>query len=192
VRISRRSRGSSIDRGSLARRYAARCGTSARRTGRSARCSREVEEFAPSSRSVPGLREVLEAGHVNRRDKQSALDQVLSKAGFLPSTKSFLALLVDKGRIERPPSDPRRIAAHGGGARGDRAGRSLRPHADVSPAERDVEGDARAPHWEEGRSGGRPWIPAVLGGLVVRVGRPCTTACVRTQIRQIRENLQEG
>ena len=34
--------------------------------------------------------------------------------------------------------------------------------------------------------------PAVLGGLVVRVGSTVYDGSVRTQIRQIRENLQKG
>jgi len=64
-------------------------------------------------------------------------------------------------------------------------------HADVSPAERDVEGDTGAPHGEEVVLE-ETVDPAVLGGLVVRVGSTVYDGSVRTQIRQIRENLQKG
>ncbi len=85
--------------GSLARRYARALRDIGQEDRQVRQVLSEVEEFARLLDLSPGLREVLEAGHVNRRDKQSALEQVLSRAGFLPSTKSFLSLLVDKGRM---------------------------------------------------------------------------------------------
>ncbi|RJP23389.1 MAG: ATP synthase F1 subunit delta, partial [Deltaproteobacteria bacterium] len=85
--------------GSLARRYARALLDIGREDGQVRRVLTEVEEFAKLLDASAGLREALEAAHVNRRDQAAALDAVLSRAGFLPSTKSFLSLLVDKGRM---------------------------------------------------------------------------------------------
>jgi F-type H+-transporting ATPase subunit delta len=174
--------------GSLARRYARALRDIGQEDRQVRQVLSEVEEFVRLLDLSPGLREVLEAGHVNRRDKQSALDQVLSGAGFLPSTKSFLSLLVDKGRMNvlLPIVDElRRMVEELEGI--ERVGVSV--PMPMSPPQKEM--------LMERRTGKKVVLeetvdPAVLGGLVVRVGSTVYDGSVRTQIRQIRENLQKG
>ena len=154
MRISRRSRGSSIDRRKP--RKAVRPRAAGHRPGGPAGPPGALggRGVRPSSRSVPRA-----ARGARGRARQPPGQAKRPRPGPLPGRVSPLHEIVPfpsgrQGADERAPSDRRRIAAHGGGARGDRAGRGLRPHADVSPAEGDVEGDAGAPDGEEGRSGG--------------------------------------
>ncbi len=177
--------------GSLARRYARALLDIGREDGQVRRALSEAEEFARLLASSAVLREVMEAEHVNRRDKQAALDSVLSSAGFLPATKSFLALLVDKGRMNVFPEilvELRRMVEELEGI--ERVGVTV--PMPLSPPQRDLlkgvleRGTGKKVVLEEAVD------PAVLGGMVVRVGSTVYDGSVRTQIHQIRENLQKG
>jgi F-type H+-transporting ATPase subunit delta len=135
----------------------------------------------------------LEVTHFasNPQRRKSALDQVLSKAGFLPSTKSFLSLLVDKGRMNvllPILGELRRMVEELEGI--ERVEVSV--PMPMPPSQKEM-----LKAMLERRTGKKVVLeetvdPAVLGGLVVRVGSTVYDGSVRTQIRQIRENLQKG
>lgn len=175
----------------LARRYARALLDIGREEGQVRRVLSEVERFAGLLDDAPDLREVLEASHINRRDKQAALEGTVSQAGYLPVTMNFLRLLVDKRRMNILPqilSELRRMVE------------------ELEGIER-VEVVSAAPLPEtqreflksvlEKRTGKRIELeetldPAVLGGMVVKVGSTVYDGSVRTQLFQIRENLQKG
>jgi F-type H+-transporting ATPase subunit delta len=133
----------------------------------------------------------MEAEHVNRRDKQAGLETILSKAGFLPSTKSFLSLLIEKGRMNILPQildALRRMVEELEGI--ERVGVVV--PMTLSGTQKDLLRTVL-----ERRTGKKVVLeetvdPAVLGGMVVRVGSTVYDGSVRTQIRQIRENLEKG
>ncbi|NJD61658.1 MAG: ATP synthase F1 subunit delta [Deltaproteobacteria bacterium] len=175
----------------LARRYARALLDIGREEGQVRRVLSEVERFAGLLDDVPVLREVLEASHVNRRDKQAALEGTVSQAGFLPVTMNFLRLLVDKRRMNILPqilTELRRMVE------------------ELEGVER-VEVISAAPLPETQREFLRSVLslrtgkrieleekmdPAVLGGMVVKLGSTVYDGSVRTQLVQIRENLQKG
>lgn len=177
--------------GSLARRYARALLDIGQEERQLRRVLGEAEEFGKALDGSPALREAMEAEHVNRRDKQVALDAILSKAGFLPSTKSFLTLLIEKGRMNILPPilvELRRMVEELEGI--ERVGVSV--PMPMSPPQKEM-----LKEMLERRTGKKVVLeetvdPAVLGGLVVRVGSTVYDGSVRTQIRQIRENLQKG
>src|SRR5512134_860560 len=75
--------------------------------------------------------------------------------GRLPPDDEVVPLPADReGADERTAPDPRRAAPHGGGARGDRAGRGRGPDGPVRHAERPPPDGPRAEDGEEGRAGG--------------------------------------
>ena len=171
--------------GSLARRYARALRDIGQEDRQVRQVLSEVEEFARLLDLSPDLREVLEAGHVNRRDKQSALGQVLSRAGFLPSTKSFLSLLVDKVRMNvlLPIVDElRRMVEELEGI--ERVGVSV--PMPMSPPQKEM-----LKEMLERRTGKKVGLdengdPAVLGGLNVRTGSTVYDANVHRLIRRSR------
>ena len=177
--------------GSLARRYARALLDIGKEEGEVRRTLSEVEEFAKALAGSVDLREAMEASHVSREDKQSMLGAVLAASGYLPTTKSFLSLLVEKGRMNVLPailSELRRMVEEFEG---------------IERVEVTVPMPLAAPQKEllrtvlERRTGKRVVLeesvnPAVLGGMVVRVGSTVYDGCVRTQIRQIQANLQKG
>ena len=177
--------------GSLARRYARALRDIGREDRQVRRVLSEVEEFARLLDLSPELRELLEAGHVNRRDKQVVLDGVFAKAGFLPSVKSFLSLLVEKGRVNillPILGELRRMVEELEGIE--------RVEVSVPMPMTATQKDMLKTVLER-RTGKQVVVeesvdPAVLGGFVVRMGSTVYDGSVATQIRQIRENLQKG
>lgn len=177
--------------GSLARRYARALLDIGKEERQLRKVLTETEAFASSLEGSAGLREVMEAEHVSRRDKQAALEAVLSSGVFLPTTKAFLSLLVEKGRMNVLPqilSELRRmVEEHEGIERVE-----VTVPMPLSATQKDLLQTVL-----ERRTGKKIELeesvdPAVLGGMVVRVGSTVYDGSVRTQIHQIRENLQKG
>ena len=175
----------------LARRYARALLGIGREEGQVRRVLSEIERFASLFEETPALRDVLEAAHVNRRDKQAVLEDVVSPAGYLPVTKNFLRLLVDKRRMNILPQilvELRRMVEE---LEGIERVEVVSPSA-LSEASRDFlkrileKQTGKRVELEEKRD------PAVLGGMVVKVGSTVYDGSVRTQLSRIRENLQKG
>jgi F-type H+-transporting ATPase subunit delta len=177
--------------GSLARRYARAVLDIGQEEEQVRRSLSEVEEFSKTLDGSAELREAMESAHVSRPVKRGALESLLSTTGFLPTTKSFLSLLVEKGRMNVLPTilvELRRL---------------VEEHEGVERAVVTVPMALSAPQKDslrsvlEKRTGKKILLeeevdPAVLGGMVVRVGSTIYDASVRTQIQQIRQNLQKG
>ena len=175
----------------LARRYARALLDIGREEGQVRRVLSEVERFASLFDATPALRGVLTAAHVNRRDKQAVLESAVSQAGLLPVTTNFLRLLVDKRRMDRLPeilAELRRMVEELEGI--ERV--EVVTAAPLPGAQRESLKSVL-----EKRTGKRIELeeklePAVLGGMVVKVGSTVYDGSVRSQLSRIRENLQKG
>ena len=177
--------------GSLARRYARALLDIGQEERQLRRVLSEVEEFGKALEGSPALREVMEADDINRRDKHTALDAVLSKAGFLPTTQSFLSLLIEKGRMNVLPQILVSLRGMVEEVEGIERVEVIVPMA-LSVTQKELLRTVL-----ERRTGKKVVLeetvdPAVLGGMVVRVGSTVYDGSVRTQIHQIRENLEKG
>ncbi len=175
----------------LARRYARALLDIGQEERQVRRVLSEVERFARLLVEGPDLREVLEATHINRRDKQAVLDAAVSPAGFLPVTMNFLRLLVDKRRmniLSQILPELRRMVEELEGIE--------RVEVTVPETLSETQRDFLRTLLER-KTGKRIELeekldPAVLGGMVVKVGSTVYDGSVRTQLSQIRENLQKG
>jgi F-type H+-transporting ATPase subunit delta len=175
----------------LARRYA-RALLDIGQEGRQVRrVLAEVERFDGLLAETPDLREVLEAAHINRRDKQAALEATVSPAGLLPLTTNFLRLLVDKRRMNILPQilpELRRMVEELEGIE--------RVEVTVPETLSETQRNFLKTVLER-QTGKRIELeekldPAVLGGIVLKMGSTVYDGSVRTQLFQIRENLQKG
>jgi F-type H+-transporting ATPase subunit delta len=175
----------------LARRYARALLDIGQEERQVRRVLSEAERFARLLAEASDLREVLEATHINRRDKQAALEATVSPAGFLPVTMNFLRLLIDKRRMNILPQilpELRRMVEE---LEGIERVEVIVPGT-LSETQRDFLRTLL-----ERQTGKRIELeekldPAVLGGMVVKVGSTVYDGSVRTQLLQIRENLQKG
>ncbi len=177
--------------GSLARRYARALLDIGRDERNLRRVLGEVEAFASLLAEVPALKETLEASHVNRGEKHTALDGVLASADYLPTTRNFLALLIDKDRVGVLPqivAELRRMVEEQEGI--ERA--EVVVPMPMSATQRDLlkivleRQTGKKVELEERTE------PAVLGGMVVRMGSTVYDGSLRTQIRMIQEKLEKG
>jgi len=177
--------------GSLARRYSRALLAIGQEEGTLRKILDEAERFDRLMAEIPLLREMLEAAHINRRDKKAALEASLAPFGFLPSTRNFLFLLVDKGRmniLSPIVSELRRLIEESEGI--ERVEISV--PMPLTGAQRDLLQSVL-----ERQTGKRVLLeekvdPSVLGGMVVKVGSTVYDGSARTQIRQIREILEKG
>ncbi len=177
--------------GSLARRYARALLAIGEEERQSRKILSEVEGFAALLSENDPLRETMEAGHINRRDKHAALEAILASAEFLPATRNFLNLLVDKRRmgvLSPILSEFRRMI--------ERIEGIERVEVIVPLALTDSQRTLLTGVLEE-RTGRKVILeetvdPGVLGGMVVKVGSTVYDGSARTQIENIRETLQKG
>jgi F-type H+-transporting ATPase subunit delta len=180
-----------IGGGSLARRYARALLAIGEEEGQTRRILEETEQFGGLASDTPLLREMMEARHINRQDKKTALEAVLSSAGFLPATRNFLFLLIDKGRMNiLPPivSELRRLIEQ---IEGIERVEVVVPMP-LTGTQRDL-----LQSMLEGQTGRKVLLeetvePAVLGGMIVKVGSTVYDGSARTQIEYIRANLEKG
>jgi F-type H+-transporting ATPase subunit delta len=175
----------------LARRYARALQDIGREEGQVRKILSEVDRFSRLLGEAPSLREAMEAIHVNRRDKMDVLEAVVSPEGFLPSTKSFLLLLVDKGRMNVLPQILLELR------------RMVEEMEGIERVEVVVPSPLPGTQKEllkvvlERQTGKRIELeekldPAILGGMVVKVGSTVYDGSVRTQLSKIQEILQKG
>ena len=177
--------------GSLARRYSRALLAIGQEEGTLRRILDEVERFDRLMVEIPHLCEMLKAAHINRRDKKATLEASLGPFGFLPLTKNFLFLLVDKGRMDiLSPivSELRRLIEESEGI--ERV--EVVVPMPLAGSQRDSLQSVL-----EGKMGKKVVLeekvdPSVLGGMVVKVGSTVYDGSARTQIRQIREILEKG
>jgi len=177
--------------GSLARRYARALLAIGQEEGQTRRILTEVEQFSKLVAETPLLREMVEAAQINRRDKKAALEATITPTGFSSSTRNFLFLLVDKRRmnlLSAMVSELRRLFEQSEGI--ERVEVSV--PMPLSGTQRDLLESVL-----EGQTGKKVVLeekvdPDVLGGMVVKVGSTVYDGSARTQIQQIRENLEKG
>lgn len=177
--------------GSLARRYARALLDIGQEEKQLRKILVEVESFSELLSGTPEVHDMLFAAHVNRRDKAAWLEGAVTKLGFLPTTKNFLLLLVDKDRMDVLPQilvELRRMVEELEGI--ERV--EVTAPAALSSAQRDQLCTAIAAKTGKKIELEEKIDPAVLGGMVVKVGSTVYDGSVRTQIHQIRENLQKG
>jgi F-type H+-transporting ATPase subunit delta len=177
--------------GSLARRYARALLDIGQEEGHASRILDEIETFAEVLASSPVLREAMEAVHINRRDKHVALEAAAGPLGFLPATRHFLRLLVDKGRMKVLPqilSELRRMVER---MEGIQRVEVVVPMP-LTAEQREELKAALGRHTGKTIEVEEAVDPSVLGGMVVKVGSTVYDGSIRTQIRQIRETMQKG
>lgn len=177
--------------GSLARRYARALLAIGEEDRTVRRILSEVERFVALTAEAPLLREMLEAAHINRGDKHAALEAAVATQDVLPATKNFLLLLVDKGRMDVLPrivEELRRLIEQ---LEGIERVEVVVPMP-LSGTQKDL-----LKVVIERQTGKKAELeekvdPAVLGGMVVKIGDTVYDGSVRTQINTIRENLRKG
>jgi F-type H+-transporting ATPase subunit delta len=174
--------------GSIARRYAKALFEIGVAEGNYERLGNELEDLASAYAGSADLRVVLENPVIKGAEKQAILQAILPRVAPSPSVQRFARLLLERGRI-----GILRAAARAYRELSDQRTGQLRASvtsaAPLGAAELD-----RVRRALEGRTGRKVIIaasvdPALIGGLVARVGDLVLDGSVRTQLEEMRRRL---
>ena len=159
----------------LARRYAKAFVEIATEKGQADAVGADLLAFAELLEQNHELRVALENPAIDRASRKKLLDELLRKSGAQPLTGRFVEALVDRDRLNHA-----REIAHAYRALADEAA-----------------GRVRIRQALERVTGKRVLVsqrvdPALLAGVVTRVGSWVYDGSLRTQMKQLRDRLLEG
>lgn len=174
--------------GSIARRYAKALFEIGVAEGNYERLGNELDDLARAYASSADLRVVLENPVIKVSEKQAILEALLPRVAPSPSVQRFARLLLERGRIGivRAAARAYRELAD---QRTGQVRASVTSAAPLGAADLD-----RVRRALEGRIGRKVIIaasvdPALIGGLVARVGDLVLDGSVRTQLEEMRRRL---
>jgi len=178
-------------RSRLAHRYAKALFELAQEAGSTPSVTEQLQAFQEALAAQEDLNAALLSPVLTRPAKAEVLEAVLAAAPFDALTANFLRVLLDARKLPYLPDVMRAFATMRDEAEGRVRGEALTPmplkdaevqalRAALSKAlQKDVELDARVD-------------PALLGGVVARVGNLVFDGSLRTQLERIRETLTKG
>lgn len=168
--------------------YAAAALELARAEGELDRVERELYSIARTFETSTELRDALSDPRLPAERKASILEELLGgRASEL--TVSFLGLLVDQGRIADLPAIADALAARAAATRQ----REVAEVRTAVPLDEDtLERITRTLEKATGRSLELRTVvdPAILGGIVARIGDTVIDGSVRRRLESLRETLQ--
>lgn len=175
----------------MARRYAKALVEVAAERGALERVRAELESFARPLREHPELRALFRNPSVLARDKRRVCEELGQRLGLGPLVQGFLGLVLDHGRI--PDLGAMTLAY--GELMDERLGRVKALVTSAVPLD-DAEVSLLADRLRA-RTGKEVYVerrldPALLGGIVVRMGSVISDGSVRGQLRRLRGALVEA
>jgi F-type H+-transporting ATPase subunit delta len=174
--------------GSLSRRYARAFVQIGEAQGSLEAMGKELAQLAHAFAVSKELGETLNNPAFPRSDRRKILIAILTKIGASPATKTFVMLLLDKERVPSLPAISREVDTM-------IAQRSGRVTAEVTSATPLAAGQIETLRVElEALSGKKVDIekkedPALLGGVVAKVGDTVYDGSLRTQLRAMRDSM---
>jgi F-type H+-transporting ATPase subunit delta len=174
--------------GSLSRRYARAFIQVGEAQGSLEAMGKELASLAKAFQVSKELGEALSNPAFPRSDRRKILNAILAKVAASPATKTFVMLLLDKERVPSLPAISREVEAM-------IAQKSGRVTAEVVSAIPLAGAQLETLRTElEQLSGKKVDIqskedPALLGGVVAKVGDTVYDGSLRTQLRALRDSM---
>ena len=174
--------------GSLARRYAKAIFAIGEAQKNLDKLGADLQTLARALKTSVELVDVLSNPAVRRNDRRKVLDALLARNLAQPATKNVVNLLLDHERMASLPAISRELDAMIE-AKAGKVTAEVTSAVDLSPAQL-----AQITQTLERLSGKKVVIekkkdPALLGGVVAKVGDVVYDGSVRTQLRTLRDEL---
>ncbi len=174
--------------GSVARRYARAMLELATEDDRAERIGEDLADFLATVEAHPELQRTLLNPGFTKHQRRELVRELLSRASYQTTTKNFLLLLVDKGRIDHLGAIVREYRAQVDRQLG-RVRATVRSAAPLEQADLD-----HIRRLLEQRTGQTVLLdhevdPALIGGLVTKVGGMVFDGSIKTQLGRIHERL---
>jgi len=135
------------------------------------------------------LRRLVESPVISREEQGRAILAVADKAGTEPLTAKFLGLLASRRRLFALPGIARAYAAMLAEERGEVAAEVVSA-VPLGEAELDSLKNAIAGHVGQSVNVETRVDPALLGGVVVRVGSRMLDASIRTKLQHLEQSMR--
>ena len=174
--------------GSLARRYARAVIDLGTSSGNLDKIGADLRSLAKAMHDSAELQTVLTNPAIRRGDRRKVIDGLLQRIGAQPQTKNLVYLLLDGERLSSVPAIAREVDAM-------IQAKSGRVSAEITSAlPLDVGQVQQITAALEKLSGKKIDVtkredPALLGGVVAKVGDVVYDGSLRTQLRSIRDEL---
>lgn len=154
-----------------------------------ARVMSEVNESMEMLHSNDSLRKVLETPSIPAEQKRSLLDSIAQRAGWSKETHNFLAVVIDHRRVALLPEIARQLQVEVNRRLGITEAEVTVSRALSADERRELEARI-AQTTESGKVLAHYRTdPAILGGVVVRIGSTIYDGSVKGQLKKIRESL---
>jgi F-type H+-transporting ATPase subunit delta len=174
--------------GSLARRYARALMQIGAEQKNAEKLGADVRSLAKAMEVSPELSLLLSNPAFPRADRKKILDALAARFGTQPITKNFFYVLLDKERLAHVPAISREIDR----MLEEQAGRVAAEVVSAQPLTATQLNQITAAL--EKLSGKKVVVvkredPALLGGVVAKVGDTIYDGSLRTQLRQLRDSM---
>ena len=174
--------------GSLARRYAKAIFQIGESQKNLDKLGADLDTLARAMKTSPELVDVLSNPAVRRADRRKVLDAILQRVGAAPTTLNVVRLLLDHERLGSLEAIAREVNAMIE-AKAGKVTAEVTSAVDLTPAQL-----TQITQTLEKLSGKKVVIekkkdPALLGGVVAKVGDLVYDGSVRTQLRALRDEL---
>ena len=148
----------------------------------------QLKDFADTFQSSRELRDMLMNPAIPGEQKLRVLDGIAGKLGMFPQVRNFIAVIMDRqrlGELEHIVTQYHAVVSEKSGmAEAEITSAHALNDADRSALEANVAkiagGQIRATYRED---------PALLGGVVVRIGSTVYDGSIRSQLQQLRQKL---
>lgn len=176
--------------GSLARRYARAIVSLGEDQKNLDKIGADLHAFAQALKVSQELVKILSNPAFPRADRKKIVDALASRFSVQPVTRTFLYVLLDKERLDQLPAISREIDALLE-ARAGRIGAEVTSATPLSAQQL-----AAITATLEKLSGKKVHVekredPALIGGVVAKLGDVVYDGSVRTQLRQLRDSLNK-
>ena len=176
--------------GAAAQRYAKAVFSLGVDTGEFERIGQEIEAVVSALDSNASLRGILLNPQHDAEAKRAVVEAIAVKKGFSSTTKNFLLLLVDRGRLSLLPDILRSYQ----GLSDEKAGRMKATVVTASqltePLIKEIVSSL------EKKTGKKISIssevdPALLGGVVIKIGDIIYDGSIKTQLHKLKDNIMK-
>ncbi|MGE0547979.1 MAG: ATP synthase F1 subunit delta [Kofleriaceae bacterium] len=174
--------------GSLARRYARAVMQLGTQGGNLDRISNDLRTLAKAMRESPELVSSLTNPAIRRADRKKVVDALLQRVIAQPQTKNLVLLLLDGERMSSLPAISRELDAMVE-AKGGRVTAEIVSAKPLDPSQLSQITAALEKLSGKKVDATRREDPSLLGGVVAKVGDKVYDGSLRTQLRNLRDEL---
>jgi len=152
---------------------------------------KDLAGIAGAMDASPDLLKLFKSPSFNAQEKKSVLDKVVAKLNMAPLSVNFLSVLADKGRLDCLQDIQKTYSELLDGVSGVVRGKMTTAVELPSKRQKDIKAKLE-------KKSGKTLVldfgvdPAIIGGVVLRVGDKVLDASIRAQLQMLKDQIKRG